>query len=80
VTDDLLDGTSLFEVLESLAGDRSVDLQTIDEDSDRDQAVGLNILLKALVGLLVENDGVLRLVLDCSRVSALCFICSPNKT
>ena len=74
MTDDLLDGTSLLEVLEGLAGDGTVDFQAIDEDSDRDQAVGLDILLEALVGLLVENDGVLCLVLDCSRVSALCSV------
>jgi len=39
VSDNLLDGTSLLEVLERLAGDGAVDLQAIDEDGDGDQTV-----------------------------------------
>lgn len=62
---DGLDDTLLLEVGKGLAGERAVDLQTIDEDGNGDEAVRLNILLELLVGVLVEDDGVLGLVLDC---------------
>jgi hypothetical protein len=67
VTDDLLDLAVSLEVSKSLAGKATVDLETIDEGGDGDQTVGLNILLELLGGGLVENDGVLGLVLDCRR-------------
>ena len=69
VTDNLLDLTVGLEVGKRLACERAVDLQAIDEGSDGDEAVGLDILLELVVGLLVENDGVLGLVLDCTAVS-----------
>lgn len=59
-----LDDTLLLEVGKGLAGERAVDLQTVDEDGNGDEAVGLDILLELLAGVLVENDGVLGLVLD----------------
>lgn len=65
MADDLLDDPLLLEVLEGTAGERAVDLQSVDEDGDGDEAVGLDILLELLVGVLVEDDGVLGLVLDC---------------
>lgn len=65
VTDDLLDLAVSLKVVESLAGKAAVDLETIDKGGDGDQTVGLDILLKLVVGGLVENDGVLGLVLDC---------------
>jgi len=48
VTDDLLDDTLLLEILERLAGDRAIDLQSIDEHGDGDEAVGLHILLESV--------------------------------
>jgi hypothetical protein len=69
VSDNLLDLTVGLEVGKRLAGDRAVDLQAIDEGGNGDEAVGLNILLELVVDLLVENDGVLGLVLDCVAVS-----------
>lgn len=65
VTDDLLDLAVSLKVVESLAGEAAVDLETIDKGGDSDQTVGLDILLKLVVGGLVENDSVLGLVLDC---------------
>lgn len=60
----LLDHTLLLEVCQGFSGERAVDLQSVDEDGDGDEAVRLDILLKLLRGVLVENDGVLGLVLD----------------
>jgi hypothetical protein len=87
VTNDLLDLAASLKILESLAGKAAVDLETIDEGGDGDQTVRLNILLQLLVGGLVENDGVLGLVLDCRKtlvsllysfVSDRCFPSSFN--
>jgi hypothetical protein len=66
VTDNLLDLAVGLEVVEGFPGERTVDLETIDEGGDGDQAVGLNILLEAVVLLLVEDNSVLGLVLDCA--------------
>lgn len=65
VSDNLLDRALLLEVGKGLAGKGAVDLEAIDEGSDGDQAVGLDILLELVVGSLVQDDGVLGLVLDC---------------
>jgi hypothetical protein len=65
VSNDLLDAALSLEIGKRLSGEGAVDLETIDEGSDRDQAVRLDILLELVVGLLVENDGVVGLVLDC---------------
>ena len=69
VADNLLDLALLLEVSKSLAGQAAVDLQTVDEGGDGDQAVGLDILVETLGSLLLKDDGVLGLVLNCSRVS-----------
>lgn len=66
MTDNLLDLALLLKVGEGLAGERAVDLQTVDKGGDGDQAVGLDLLLETVRGGLVEDDGVLGLVLDCS--------------
>lgn len=65
VANNLLDGTLLLEVGEGPAGKRAVDLETIDKGGDGDEAVRLNVLVQLVRGLLVEDDGVLGLVLDC---------------
>lgn len=59
-----LDDALLLKVGKALAGERSVDLHAVDEDSDGNQAVGRNVLVELLGGGLVEEDGVLGLVLD----------------
>lgn len=84
VTNDLLDLAVSLKVVESLAGKAAVDLETIDKGGDSDQTVGLDILLELVVGGLVENDGVLGLVLDCRakdmlvNVASRCSISYPQ--
>ena len=65
VADDLLDLAVGLEVLEGFPGERTVDLETIDEGGNGDQAVRLDILVELVGDVLVEDDGVLGLVLDC---------------
>jgi len=65
VCDNLLDLTLLLEIGKSTTGERTVDLQTVDKDGDSDETVGLDILLELVADGLVEDDGVLGLVLDC---------------
>lgn len=64
VANHLLDHTLLLEVRQGFPGERAVDFQAVDENGDGDEAVRLDILLELLRGVLVENDGVLGLVLD----------------
>lgn len=68
--DDGLDLSLLLEVLEALAGQRAVDLESVDKGGDGDETVGLDVLVQLVGSGLVEDDGVLRLVLDCSRLLA----------
>lgn len=67
MANDLLDLSLLLEVGKSLAGQAAVDLETIDEGGDGHQAVGLDILVELLKGGLLEDNGVLGLVLDCGK-------------
>ena len=69
VSNDLLDLACLLEVGERFPCKRAVNLQAIDEGGNGDEAVGLDILLELVVGLLVEDDSVVGLVLDCVAVS-----------
>lgn len=78
MADNLLDLALLLEVSKSLAGQAAVDLQTVDKGGNGDEAVGLDFLLESLGGLLLKDDGVLGLVLNCSRVShAVPYISHP---
>ena len=84
VANDLLDGTLGLEVGEGAAGEGAVDLQAIDEDGDGDEAVGLDLLVEALLEGLVKDDGVDGLVLHCSanlgqrlfRFTSCVLVCS----
>jgi len=67
VANDLLDLSLLLEVGKSLASQAAVDLETVDEGGDGHQAVGLDILVELLKGGLLEDNGVLGLVLDCGK-------------
>ena len=69
MTDNLLDLAVCLEVGKRFPCKRAVNLQAIDESGDGDEAVGLDILLELVVGLLVEHDGVVGLVLDYMAVS-----------
>lgn len=64
MSNNLPDGALLLEIVEGLSGERSIDLKTIDERGNGDEAVGLDVLVELVRGLLVEDDGVLGLVLD----------------
>ena len=66
VSNNLLDDTSLLKIGQTSAGNRSVDLHSVDENRDGDQAVGLDILVETIGSGLVEEDGVLGLVLNCT--------------
>jgi hypothetical protein len=74
VTNNLLDLAVCLEISQCFPCERAVDLQAVDEGGDGDEAVGLDILLELVVGLLVENNGVLGLVLDCEFVSTTCTL------
>lgn len=75
VPNNLLDLALLLEVGERLPCEGAVDLQSVDEGGDGDEAVGLDILLELVGGGLVEDDRVVGLVLDWkSEVSSACFI------
>jgi hypothetical protein len=76
VTDNLLDLAVCLEVGKRFPCKRAVNLQAIDEGGNGDEAVGLDILLELVVGLLVEHDGVVGLVLDCTAVS--CEACESE--
>lgn len=64
MAEDLLDLTLLLEISKSLAGQATVDLQTVDKGGDSDETVGLDILVELLGGRLLKDDGVLGLVLN----------------
>lgn len=78
VGDNGLDEALLLEVVEALAGQRSVDLHSVDENSDGDQTVRLDILVELLGGGLVEEDGVLGLVLDLALRPLLLLLLSSS--
>ena len=78
VADDLLDLAVGLEVLEGFPGERTVDLETIDEGGNGDQAVRLDILVELVGDVLVEDDGVLGLVLDCGACQ-LCILKSISR-
>lgn len=65
MTNNLLDLALLLQVGEGLPGQAAVDLQSVDEGSDGDEAVGLHILVELLGSGLVEDNGMVGLVLDC---------------
>lgn len=76
MTDNLLDLALSLEVLEGFPGERAVDLETVDEGGNSDQAVRLDILVELVGDVLVEDDSVLGLVLDYKSIStALVHIC-----
>lgn len=68
---DGLDLSLLLQVLQALASQRAIDLQSVDQGGDGDETVGLNVLVELLRGGLVENDGVLGLVLDYRQANTM---------
>ena len=63
---DETDETLSCEVLDGGSGERSVDLETVDEDRGGDELVSGHFLEELVVGSLVKGDGVVGLVLDLS--------------
>ena len=61
---DPLDLALLLQVPDSYPCQTPVDLQPLDEDRLADETEGGDLLQDTVVGGLVEDDGVLRLVLD----------------
>lgn len=64
VSNNLLDDALLLKVGQTSASNGSVDLHSVNENGDSDETVGLDILVKLVGGGLVEEDGVLGLVLN----------------
>ena len=60
----LLDNTSSLQVGQRSASKRSVNFQSVNENSDGNETVGLDVLVELVRGGLVEDDCVLGLVLD----------------
>lgn len=54
------------ELADSSAGKGAVDAETVNKDGGRDQLVGGDLLHQLVVGGLVEDDGVVGLVLNLS--------------
>ena len=64
VSNNLLDDALLLKVGQTSASNGSVDLHSVNENGDSDETVGLDILVKLVGGGLVEEDGMLGLVLN----------------
>lgn len=73
---DLLDQTLLLKVGKSATSQGAVNLETIDQGGDGHETVGLDILLELLEGGLLEDDGVLGLVLDYRQKTMLVAVYS----
>ena len=63
----LLDLSLLLQIIQRLPCKASVDLQSVHERCDCDEAVGLNVFVEFVGGGFVEDDGVVGLVLDYKR-------------
>lgn len=61
---DCLDLPLLLQMPDRDAGERTTDLQPLDEDRLADETEGRDLLHNTVVGGLVNHDGVLSLVLD----------------
>ena len=65
VCHDLSDHALLLQVVKCCSGERAVDFEAIDKHGDGDEAVGLHVFLQLFGGVLIEDYGVVGLVLDC---------------
>lgn len=64
VSHNLPDLALLLQVLQACPCQRAIDLESVDESGNGNEAVGLNVLVELLGSGLVEEDSVLGLVLD----------------
>lgn len=60
----LLDLSLLLQIIQRLPCQAAIDLQSVDERGDCDEAVGLDVFVEFVGGGFVEDDGVVGLVLD----------------
>lgn len=63
----LLDLPLLLQVIQCLPCQAAIDLQSVDECRDCDEAVGLDIFVEFIGGRFVEDNGVVCLILDWKR-------------
>lgn len=63
----LLNLPLLLQIIQRLPCETAIDLQPVHERGDCDETVGLDIFVEFIGGSFVENNGVVGLVLDCSR-------------
>ena len=73
MVDNLLDLALLRKMAHRDTRESSADLETLDEDRDRDELERRDLLQDAVVCGLVKRDGVLRLVLDLALGPLLLF-------
>ena len=64
MVDDSLDCTLLLEVSDRNPSEATIDLESFDEDTLRNESEGWRFLEDTIVGGLIESDGVLRLVFN----------------
>lgn len=62
----LLNQLLLLQVLERRSRQAAIDLESVDEGGDGDEAVGLDVFVEFVGGGFVEDDGVVGFVLDCT--------------
>lgn len=61
---DFLDDSLLGKLNESSSGERSVDLESVDENGDRDQTVRSDLLEEFVILVFVEHDGVVAILVS----------------
>ena len=61
----LLNLSLLLQIIQRFPRQAPVDLESIHERGDGDEAVGLDVFVEFVRGGFVEDDGVVGLVLDC---------------
>ena len=68
--------SSILEIGERFSCERAIDLQPVHEHGDCDETVRLDVLVEFVRGGLVENDGMVGLILDCVARSIELVGCS----
>lgn len=64
MVDDSLDRTLLLEVSDRNPSEATIDLESFDEDTLRNESEGWRFLEDTIISGLIESDGVLRLVFN----------------
>ena len=61
----LLNLPLLLQIVQRLPREASINLQSVDEGGDCNEAVGLDVFVQFVGGGFVDDDGVVGLVFDC---------------